>query len=52
LDELRANGIAFAQNIVSGRSLTLEEVAIVFELGGLGVPNDVLLAAEESASWT
>jgi HKD family nuclease len=52
LDELRANGLAFAQNIVSGRSLTLEEVAIVFELGGLGVPNDVLLAAEESASWT
>jgi HKD family nuclease len=52
LDELRANGIAFAQNIVSGRSLTLEEVATVFELGGFGVPDDVLLAAEESASWT
>jgi hypothetical protein len=51
LDELRANGIAFAQNIVSGRSLTLEEVATVFELGGLGVPDDILLAAEETGSW-
>jgi HKD family nuclease len=51
LDELRANGIAFAQNIVSGRSLTLEEVATVFELGGLGVPDDILLAAEKTGSW-
>jgi HKD family nuclease len=50
LDELRGNGIAFAQNIVSGRSLSLEEVATVFELGGLGVPDDVLLAAEDGAT--
>jgi HKD family nuclease len=49
LDELRANGISFAQNIVSGRSLSLEEVATVFELGGLGVPDDVLMAAEDGA---
>lgn len=46
LDELRANGVGFARNIVSGRSLTLEEVATVFELGGLGVPDHVTLAAE------
>ncbi len=53
LDELRANDIAFAQNIVSGRSLTLEEVATVFELGGLGEPDQVLLAAEDDAAgWT
>lgn len=52
LDELRANGITFAQNIVSGRSLILEEVATVFELAGLGVPDDVLVAAEESTSWS
>ena len=50
LDELRANDIAFAQNIVSGRSLSLEEVATVFELGGLGVPDDVLIAAEDGAT--
>lgn len=37
LVELRANGVSFARNIVSGRSLSLEEVATVFELGGLGV---------------
>ncbi len=53
LDELRANGVTFAQNIVSGRSLTLEEIATVFELGGLGVPDDVLLAAEDGAAeWS
>ena len=46
LEELRANGIDFAQNIVSGKRLTLEEVATVFELGGLGVPGDVTLVAE------
>jgi len=50
LDELRANDVTFAQNIVSGRSLTLEEVATVFELGGLGVPDQVLLAAEDEAT--
>lgn len=36
LEELRANGIPFARNIVSGRTLTLEEVSEVFELGGIG----------------
>jgi HKD family nuclease len=46
LDELRANGVDFARNIVSGRSLTLGEVATVFELGGLGVPQGALHAAE------
>lgn len=51
LEELRANGIAFAQNIVSGKTLTLEELATVFELGGLGVPEDVRLAAEGGATW-
>lgn len=51
LDELRANGVDFARNIVSGRSLTLEEVATVFELGGLGVPQGVLQAAEYSPEW-
>lgn len=50
LDELRANGVAFARNIVSGRSLSLEEVATVFELGGLGVGDGVLLAAEHRAA--
>jgi len=52
LDELRMNGVSFAQNIVSGRSLTLEEIATIFELGGIGVPEQVLLAAEdEAAGW-
>lgn len=52
LEELRANGVAFAANIVSGRSLDLEEVATVFELGGFGVADDVLLAAEDGeAEW-
>jgi hypothetical protein len=46
LEELRGNGISFAQNIVSGRSLTLEEVATIFELGGLGIPDSLTLAAE------
>lgn len=53
LDELRMNGVPFAQNIVSGRSLSLEEIATIFELGGLGVPDQVLMAAEEDAAgWT
>lgn len=47
LVELRANGVSFARNIVSGRSLSLEEVATVFELGGLGVSAPV---AAESPS--
>lgn len=52
LDELRANGIEFARNIVSGRSLSLSEVATVFELGGLGIPDDAQLAAEDAAgTW-
>lgn len=51
LEELRANGIEFARNIVSGKTLDLEQVATVFELGGLGVPDDVALAAERSAQY-
>jgi hypothetical protein len=51
LEELRANGIAFARNIVSGRSLSLEAVATVFELGGLGVTEEIRLAAEEHLGW-
>jgi hypothetical protein len=50
LEELRANGVRFAQNIVSGRSLTLEEIATVFELGGLGIPDRLALAAEPPAT--
>jgi HKD family nuclease len=51
--ELRANGVEFARNIVSGRSLSLEEVATIFELGGLGMPADVVQAAEEPAEgWS
>jgi hypothetical protein len=44
LVELRANGVSFARNIVSGRSLSLNEVAVVLDLGGLGVTR--ALAAE------
>lgn len=52
LDELRANGISFARNIVSGKSLSLEEVATVFELGGLGIPDGLRLAAEDpGTAW-
>lgn len=52
LQELRMNGVPFASNIVSGRSLSLEETAIIFELGGLGVSDQILLAAEDdSAEW-
>lgn len=52
LQELRMNGVPFASNIVSGRSLSLEETAIIFELGGLGVPDEILLAAEgDPAQW-
>lgn len=47
LAELRGNGVAFARNIVSGRSLSLDEVATVLELGGLGVSTPV--AAESLA---
>jgi hypothetical protein len=47
LEELRANGIDFARNIVSGKSLNLDQVATVFELGGLGVPEAVQQAAED-----
>jgi hypothetical protein len=51
LEELRANGVSFAQNIVSGRSLTLEEIATIFELGGLGMPDHFALAAEVPLEW-
>lgn len=47
LEELRANDVQFARNIVSGRSLDLEEVATIFELGGLGAPATRLFAAED-----
>ncbi len=52
LAELRANGIPFARNIVSGRTLTLEEVAHLLELGGLAT-NAVQhrLAAEPSTAY-
>lgn len=49
--ELRANGVAFARNIVSGRGLSLAEVATLFELGGLGVPDGQLLAAESAEAY-
>lgn len=49
--ELRDNGVAFARNIVSGRGLSLAEVATLFELGGLGVPDTQLLAAERSETY-
>jgi hypothetical protein len=45
LDELRSSGVPFAPNIVSGRSLSMEEIAVILELGGLGI-SDVALAAE------
>ena len=44
LSTLRAHGIPFARNIVSGRTLTLEEVATLLELGGLAIsPRRALL---------
>lgn len=50
---LRDEGVSFARNIVSGRSLSLEDVATIFELAGLGVPDDADLAAEGPAErWT
>lgn len=51
LVELRANGIEFAPNIVSGRSIDLTELATLFDLGGLGVPDDVVLAADQRPSY-
>jgi hypothetical protein len=36
---------------VSGRSLTLEEIATIFELGGLGMPDHFALAAEVPLEW-
>lgn len=43
LEELRGRGVPFQKNIQSGRTLTLEEVAVIFELGGLDLdtPSDV-----------
>jgi hypothetical protein len=49
--ELRANGVGFTRNIVSGRRLSLAEVATLFELGGLGVPDERLLAAERGEPY-
>lgn len=49
LAELRANGVSFARNIVSGRGLSLEEVALILELGGLGVEAPRLSVAAEPA---
>ncbi|MBY5162084.1 phospholipase D family protein [Salsipaludibacter albus] len=46
LAELRANGVSFAPNIVAGKTIDLGGVATVFELGGLGVPDSVALAAQ------
>lgn len=46
LEELRANGVSFARNIVSGRGLDLDETATILELGGLGVRAAREVAAE------
>lgn len=46
LEELRANGIAFARNIVSGRTLDLAETARLMELGGYGARLEAAQAAE------
>lgn len=51
LVELRVNGVEFASNIVSGKSIDLTQLATVFDLGGLGVPDDVALAAEQPAFY-
>lgn len=48
LEELRANGVSFARNIVSGKRLSLEELATVLELGGLGQDRQLDVAAEDS----
>lgn len=37
LSTLRAHDVAFARNIVSGKRLTLEELALVLDLGGLSI---------------
>lgn len=50
LVELRANGVEFAANIVSGRTIDLTQLAVLFDLGGLGVP-DVVLAADEPTPY-
>lgn len=51
LAELRANGVSFASNIVAGKRIDLGQVAAVFELGGLGVPDSVVLAAETGEGY-
>ena len=51
LEELRSNGISFASNIVGGKSVNLEEVATILELGGLGVADDGLRAAERPGPY-
>ena len=49
--ELRGSGVRFARNIVSGRGLTLSEVATLFELGGLRLPDQRLVAAERAQPY-
>lgn len=51
LDELRSSGVPFAPNIVSGRSLSLEEIAIILELGGIGTSDAAQLAAESPTRY-
>lgn len=51
LSQLRGNGVSFAPNIVAGKRIDLAQVATVFELGGLGVPEDVALAAEPDVAY-
>lgn len=51
LAELRANGVSFASNIVAGRKIDLAEVATIFELGGLGIPASLGLAADERSGY-
>lgn len=54
LDELRANGVDFARNIVSGKTLSLEQLATVLELGGLGAEDaePLRLAAEPPGPYS
>lgn len=54
LDQLRANGLDFARNIVSGKTLSLEQLATVLELGGLGAEaaEPLQLAAEQTGPYS
>jgi HKD family nuclease len=51
LRELRAAGVPFAPNIVSGRRLDLDEIATILERGGLGVDVQARQAAEVRRAW-